>query len=446
MPGAGSKTRCTSQATLTTTLAGAFLACTCLGLGLHGWNVRRLRADAAARHLRKTVHFLAAQGSVLADSTRDFDPQPWVEASATRLDAALIGLVNNDGQLLAVHPSDRRFHELYAQSADKRPDLVRTVLCQKGGKPTSCLLSSAVVLHPTQSRPIATLVLALPESSIVPPVSGWGYGLLLIVSFAGIWMAVLVLLSRKIVEPLRRLAGLTSETLNDGIQDVPRSNREILRITQLFEELADEIHNWRSEASDLKYTVETRVDARTRRITSALSRAEKRSWTDALTGCWNRRVLDERLQAIVNAQREAGQHLALAIFDVDNFKALNDSLGHQAGDELLAFVGQLLRTSIRDEDLAVRYGGDEFILVLLGTTAQQAAKIVDRILSLFRQRAPLVGVEQQPSLSVGVVATDQHNVKRADQLLTLADNALYEAKKSGKNTARTFAQLQPANP
>jgi diguanylate cyclase (GGDEF)-like protein len=130
--------------------------------------------------------------------------------------------------------------------------------------------------------------------------------------------------------------------------------------------------------------------------------------------------------------REAGDDLALIMIDVDYFKSLNDTLGHRAGDEVIRFVGELLRQCVREEDLAIRYGGDEFLLVLPGLNAAMATKVADRIVKLFGQQARLLAVEPKPGMSAGVASLKEHRPGNPPAFLQMADQALYQAKKLGK--------------
>ena len=191
----------------------------------------------------------------------------------------------------------------------------------------------------------------------------------------------------------------------------------------------------RKEILDLESTVDRRIDAKTRHITKALKQTQKQSWTDPLTKLNNRRLLDERLGSILTAQLDAAQDLSIVMFDVDHFKQTNDRLGHSAGDALLVFIGELFRGSLRETDLAVRYGGDEFVLILPATSAQEALAAAERILMLFGQHASTLNISPKPSLSAGIASLRSSAVHDGDRLLQFADEALYRAKQKGRSTA-----------
>ena len=183
---------------------------------------------------------------------------------------------------------------------------------------------------------------------------------------------------------------------------------------------------------------DSRVVAETRQINAALSRATRAAWLDGLTGLSNRRALSEQFPTLFKAQVRAGKDLAVVMFDLDNFKHLNDSLGHAAGDELLEFVGQLLRTTLRADDLAFRFGGDEFLLVYPGLSAEAAAHIAQRVMPLFRQQAKTLSVQPGLSLSAGIASIRRHEPCDARELLSMADEALYHSKRTGKGKSTVF--------
>lgn len=162
---------------------------------------------------------------------------------------------------------------------------------------------------------------------------------------------------------------------------------------------------------------------------------------DALTGLPNRRLLLERLQQSLS-RRHAAQG-ALLYFDLDNFKLLNDTLGHDMGDQLLVRVAERLRSHLRSEDTLARIGGDEFIAMLefgdesperVAVLAQQTA---EKLLQLLSQPFDLEGRPHETGASVGVALfTDRQST--LEELLKRADMAMYEAKAAGRNTVRFF--------
>ncbi|MFZ2541313.1 MAG: EAL domain-containing protein [Gallionella sp.] len=164
---------------------------------------------------------------------------------------------------------------------------------------------------------------------------------------------------------------------------------------------------------------------------------------DPLTNLPNRRMLVDRLQqGVVNSTRNKTS-AALLFIDLDHFKVLNDTRGHDIGDMLLVEVGQRLRQCIRDTDTLARLGGDEFVVLLEGLkgdmkhAALQARSLGEKLLKTVNQPYLLQDMEHHSSSSIGIAMFADFQ-KKPDDLLKQADTAMYEAKKSGRNTLRFF--------
>jgi diguanylate cyclase (GGDEF)-like protein len=156
---------------------------------------------------------------------------------------------------------------------------------------------------------------------------------------------------------------------------------------------------------------------------------ERLSTTDMLTGLGNRRHLMNLLPQEIERARRAAKPFSVLMLDVDHFKKYNDNHGHQAGDDVLARVGMVLRDSIRPYDCAARYGGEEFLIVLSGASLEHAQECAERIQERVR-------VEQFPggpvTVSIGIAAYPS-NGDTADAVIGQADAALYEAKRIGRD-------------
>lgn len=171
-----------------------------------------------------------------------------------------------------------------------------------------------------------------------------------------------------------------------------------------------------------------------RRLETAVRRLTDR---DPLTGLANRRGLDQVLRQEVARAARTGGELVVAMLDLDRFKQVNDTLGHQAGDQVLVQVAAALSDGVREYDVAVRLGGDEFVLVLPGCGPDQAVAVAERL----RQGiARSVTVVDGVTATVGVAAYGRHGTE-PDELISAADHALYEGKREGRD--RTTAAIDP---
>ena len=154
---------------------------------------------------------------------------------------------------------------------------------------------------------------------------------------------------------------------------------------------------------------------------------------DALTGLPNRALFGQRLEEALTAARTDGRQLAVAFFDLDRFKLVNDGLGHKIGDDLLIAVAERLGSSIGEQDVVARMGGDEFILILNGlASAEDVRPRATRILQAMRPSFQIGGQELHVTASMGVSLFPDDG-RSADQLLKAADVALYRAKAAGRD-------------
>lgn len=163
-------------------------------------------------------------------------------------------------------------------------------------------------------------------------------------------------------------------------------------------------------------------------------RTKKLSVTDGLTGISNRPNMEQVLRSEFERSMRYGAPLSVVLLDVDHFKGVNDTYGHQKGDEILVAFASLLKKFCRANDTAARYGGEEFLMILPQSNAQGAFKIAERVREEM-MKLSFTGNESNFSVTTsgGVVELDRDFIKSTDQLVTMADQALYEAKNSGRN-------------
>ncbi|CDZ37109.1 Response regulator PleD [Neorhizobium galegae bv. officinalis] len=157
--------------------------------------------------------------------------------------------------------------------------------------------------------------------------------------------------------------------------------------------------------------------------------------TDGLTGLSNRRYLDNHLKVLFNRAAARSKPLSVCITDIDRFKSVNDAYGHDAGDEVLKEFAARVRSTVRGADLACRYGGEEFVVVMPDTDAMSAGAIAERLRSIIESQPfhlKTAGIMLNITASLGLACSTQ-GAETPEQLLKQADRALYEAKNGGRN-------------
>ncbi|WP_104204269.1 sensor domain-containing diguanylate cyclase [Billgrantia saliphila] len=195
------------------------------------------------------------------------------------------------------------------------------------------------------------------------------------------------------------------------------------------------------ELVQLNQHLEKQVAERTQALQGMVERLHAFSYQDPLTGLKNRRHFDEVFaHEAANARR--GKTLTLVMLDIDHFKRLNDLHGHEAGDTVLVATSHLLSQHFRDADVVCRLGGEEFVVILPGASANQAAERVERFLEAMR-RQRFVHAERElgpVSLSCGIATYPEHAGDPLE-LIHLADMALYRAKRRGRDRSETSAPV-----
>ncbi len=185
-----------------------------------------------------------------------------------------------------------------------------------------------------------------------------------------------------------------------------------------------------------------RVIAKSIAASNAHTRVHRMATVDGLTNVYNRRFFNEQIQKEMKRAKRYNHNITLIIIDIDNFKHYNDTNGHLMGDRILRQFSEVLKGSVRDDDLVARYGGEEFVVVLPYSDVKKGVVVAEKI----RREVlltPFPNGEKQPlgrvSISLGV-ADNQVEVETPQDLINHADQALYKAKQSGRNQTVIYSQ------
>jgi diguanylate cyclase (GGDEF)-like protein len=197
-----------------------------------------------------------------------------------------------------------------------------------------------------------------------------------------------------------------------------------------IQELLRELSSQRAVIAELEIEMRRRAANHTTAIERTIGSLRHQATRDPLTGLFNRRFLDQYLTQSVQRHCKEQKDLCLLMIDVDHFKAVNDTLGHAAGDHLLRSIGGLIRATIRGEDVGFRYGGDEFVVLMPGGTVEAGEALAGRLISQVDNLCQTMKVDKHPRLSIGSSTLTKCPGGTPEGLLEEADRALYDVKKA----------------
>ncbi len=378
----------------------------------------QLAADALAQrdwpHLQRVANKFASGDPLIFVSFCDAQGRSWASASRNDLpiDPAWLQL-GEDARRTVGQPLLRYEHPGVPTFLDVSYPINRALAATDGGpSPLLGYVRVGFNVDPTLKE----------FAGVMDLVSG----IALVVVLITIPFAFLVV--RQIVVPLNELS-LTAEKLAQGDRSarsrVSRTD-EIGQLARSFNHMADEIDRNEKKITAMNADLEERVRDRTRQLKEMAAR-------DPLTGLYNRRHVDEVLARSFAEAKRYGHPLSCLMIDLDNFKAVNDRFGHHAGDQALMLAADTVSGELRASDIAARFGGDEFVVLLPHAEQEQAAvlarRIADRFASNIRAALPTL----RTRLSIGIASLGDGDADRPEGLVRAADRALYAAKQRGRN-------------
>lgn len=252
-------------------------------------------------------------------------------------------------------------------------------------------------------------------------------------------------LNTRYPEDLPEELGILCQVLNQAAEEeanVRRHQQERLQELEKKARTLDQINTQLLETSAKALGVLQDLEWQNARLEDLNDRLELLATTDGLTGLHNHRTFQERFRSAFAHCKRYGQPLSLIMLDVDHFKNLNDTLGHPTGDTVLAFIAHTLKELVRKSDCIARYGGEEFAILLPNTKIAGALRLAKRI------RQQLDNTPEAPApftVSLGVAELTPE-MNDPNDLLALADSALYEAKRSGRNCVVSFQEPPKQKP
>src|SRR2546423_12840379 len=255
----------------------------------------------------------------------------------------------------------------------------------------------------------------------------------IVAGLALVLIGATLLRKRRLLAPIRQVMR-AARAVGAGKLDVfvpVSSSDELGLLTHTFNHMTQRLFESQGEVANYQRTLEEKVTQRTKELEVATAHAYKLAQHDILTGLPNRSLLNQRLRQILAQALRDGTQVACLFLDFDNFKRINDTMGHDAGDQLLQAIAQRLTKAVRESDTVARLGGDEFVLVLPSLGAADATFEVMAVISRVREafKEPFRLSDQIPTLTCSIgVAIYPVDAPDAVTLIKQADTAMYSAK------------------
>jgi len=241
------------------------------------------------------------------------------------------------------------------------------------------------------------------------------------------------------------VSAIAAEAVRRGAQDYVIKVGDYLFTIPVLVEKNVQQHHLKKENFRLQLELETMLNelrVKNLQLEESLEKVKTLATTDPLTGLANRRHFAEMLERLYGEAIRYEFDLTCCMCDLDDYKRLNDTLGHQVGDELLVIAAEVIRSSLRSSDIAARYGGDEFLLLLPHTSLDRALSVGGRIRRELGARSLRdARITYRATISMGLASLAADRPASGDALIAMADRALFVAKEQGKDRIVAFSRV-----
>lgn len=236
--------------------------------------------------------------------------------------------------------------------------------------------------------------------------------------------------------PIERIQAVIDQVREGEGADLPEVDGPLSELMERLGDLLNVLKQQRAQLAQADFEMRQKLAKRTDALQRVISSLRLQANRDPLTGLYNRRMFDQHVPGVIDQSRASGADLCLIMLDLDHFKLLNDTLGHAAGDQFLRSVGQLIRSTVRENDLAFRCGGDEFVIVLPESGRDAGNSLGQRLVSLIDALGKTHKLARPLGVSAGLATLRETGATTLSALIKEADTRLYSTKQSRKMGAQ----------
>lgn len=220
------------------------------------------------------------------------------------------------------------------------------------------------------------------------------------------------------------------------------------QLKKVLKQICEKVY-YMKKIEEYEHSLEELVRVRTQELEEIKAQLEEMANRDPLTNLFNRRYLHDVSKTLCSISQREEQVCSLLMIDIDKFKNINDTYGHIVGDRVIQFLADIFREMVRNSDVAIRFGGEEFIILLPNTNLKGATSIAEKIREYVQNQEFVIDKEKEETLgftvSIGVSECDCREELDINKALSSVDEALYKAKRAGRNRVEVFHEMHIAH-